>query len=108
MGLVCRLLAGEGQSDLLTFCPKFVTITTKRSLRLHDYDPVSYLSFQNPCDFRSLDRFICSWQVTAVLLWNRLPVDLLVRGERDGWRTTLKDVQRLFNNDDCMPVCMLY
>ena len=62
----------------------FVTITIRRSLRLHNYDPASHLRFQNPYDFQSLDRFIRSWQVMAMLLWNCLPTDLLLRGERDG------------------------
>ena len=56
MGLVCHLLAGEGQGNLLTFCPKFVTNTTRRSQRLYYYDPANHLRFQNPCDFRSLRR----------------------------------------------------
>ena len=57
---------------------------------------LNHLRFQNLCDFRSLDHFMCSWQAT-VLLWNQLPADLLLCGEKDGWRTILKDVQRLFN-----------
>ena len=82
MGLVSWLLAGEGRGNLFTFCPNFVTTTT-RSQRLHDYDPANHLRFQNPCDFVSLDCFIRSWQVTAVLLRNKIPADLLLRGERD-------------------------
>ena len=57
LGLVCWLLAGEGRSNLSTFCPKFVTIITRRSQRLHNYDPVNHLRFKNPCDFRTLDCF---------------------------------------------------
>jgi len=106
MGLVCRLLAGEGRGNLSTFCPNFVTRITRRSRRLHDYDPASHLRFQNPCDFKSLDRFIRGWQVTAVVCWNKLPADILLCGERNGWRTILKDVQRLFNNNNCMPICI--
>ena len=37
MGLVCQLLAGEGQGkfgNLLTLCPKFITTTARRSQRL--------------------------------------------------------------------------
>ena len=74
MGLVCHLLAGEGQGNLLTFCLKFVTTTT-RSQRLHDYDSANHLRFQDPCDLRSLDHFIHSCQVTAVVFWNKLPAD---------------------------------
>ena len=105
IGLVCRLLAGEGRGNLSTFCPKFVTTITRRSQRLHNYDPVNHLRFKNPCDFRTLDRFLCSWQVTAVTLWDQFPADLLLRGERDGWRTILKDVQKHFNDNVYMPVC---
>ena len=105
LGLVCRLLAGEGRGNLSTFCPKFVTTITRRSQRLHKYDPVNHLRFKNPCDFRTLDRFLLSWQVTAVTLWDQLPADLLLRGEWDGWRTILKDVQKRFNDNVYMPVC---
>ena len=68
--IVCQLLAGKGRGNLLTFCPNFVTNTTRRSQRLHDYDPANHLRFQRPCDLRSLDRFIHGWQVTAVECWN--------------------------------------
>ena len=105
LGLVCRLLAGKGRGNLSTFCPKLVTTITRRSQRLHNYDPVNHLRFKNPCDFRTLDRFLRSWQVTAVTLWDQLPADLLLRGERDGWRTILKDVQKCFNDNVYMPVC---
>jgi len=57
MDLVCHLLASEGQDNLLTFCPKFVTTAMRRSQRLQDYDPANHLKFQNPYVF---DHFICS------------------------------------------------
>ena len=38
-------------------------------------------------------------------LWDQLPAGLLLRGERDGWGTILKDVQRHFNDNVYMPVC---
>ena len=38
-------------------------------------------------------------------LWDQLSADLLLRGERDGWRTILKDVQKRFNDNVYMPVC---
>ena len=38
-------------------------------------------------------------------LWDQLPADLLLREERDGWRTILKDVQKRFNDNVYMPVC---
>ena len=51
MGLVCRLLSGEGRGNLPTFCPNFVSNITRKSQRLHDYDPASHLRLQNPCVF---------------------------------------------------------
>jgi len=36
----------------------------------------------------------------AVVFWNKLPVDILLLGDRDGRRIILKDVQRL------LTVCM--
>ena len=90
LGLVCRLLAGEGRDNLSTFYPKFVTTITRRSQILHNYDPVNHLRFKNSCDFRTLDRFLRSWQVTAVTLWDQLPTDLLLRGKWDGGEQYLK------------------
>ena len=107
MGLVCRLLAGEGRGNLSTFCPYFVSNITRKSQRLHDYDSASHLRLQNPYDLKSLNCFIRGWQVTAVMCWNKLPANILLCGERDGWRTILKDVQRLFNNDNCMYVYLV-
>ena len=34
-----------------------------------------------------------SWQITVVDLWNSIPADLLLKGEKEGWRTVLKDIQ---------------
>ena len=57
LGLTCRLLADEGRGNLMTFCPKFKSSSSRTSNRLHTYDPASHLRFQNPCNFRTLDRF---------------------------------------------------
>ena len=62
LGLRCRLLAGEGRGNLLTFCLKFKSSSSRTSNRLHSYDPESNLRFQKPCNFRTLDRFRRSWQ----------------------------------------------
>ena len=95
MGLVCRLLAGEGRGNLQTYCPQFCgNQTLRRSHRLHSWDPAEHLHFVNPCNFRTLDRFKRSWLATAVDIWNGLPADLILQGEACGWRTILKDVQR--------------
>jgi len=40
----------------------------------------------------------------AVVFWNKLPVDILLLGDRDGRRIILKDVQRLFLK--IMTVCL--
>ena len=68
LGLTCRLLAGEGQGNLLTFCPKFKCSSFRTSNRLHSYDLASHLRFQNPCNFHTLDGFRRSWQVMIVIL----------------------------------------
>ena len=95
MGLVCRLLAGEGRGNLQTYCPQFCgNQTLRRSHRLHSWDPAEHLCFVNPCNFRTLYRFKRSWLATAVDIWNGLPADLILQGEACGWRTILKDVQR--------------
>ena len=66
MGLVCRLLAGEGRGNLQTYCPQLRdTRICRRSHRLHSWDPADHLRFVNPCNFKTLDRFKCSWLVTA-------------------------------------------
>ena len=54
---------------------------------------LGHLSFVNPCNFRTLDRFKLSWLATAADIWNGLPADLILQGEACGWRTILKDVQ---------------
>ena len=45
--------------------------------------------------FRKLERFCCSWQITVVDWWNLISADTLLLGEKDGWRTVLRDIQRL-------------
>ena len=45
LGLTCRLLAGEGRGNLLTFCPKFKSSSSRTSNRLHSYDPASHHRF---------------------------------------------------------------
>ena len=95
MGLVCRLLAGEGRGKLQTYCPQFYgNQTLCRSHCLYSWDPAEHLRFVNPCNFRTLDRFKCSWLATAADIWNGLPADLILQGKACGWRTILKDVQR--------------
>ena len=93
LGLTCHLLAGEGRGSLQSFCPKFKFTLLRVSHRLHSFDPASHLRLQNPCNFHTLDCFHCSWQVAVVNLWDSIPADVLLRGESDGWRTVLKDIQ---------------
>ena len=82
MGLVCRLLAGEGRGNLQTYCPQFCgNQTLRRSHRLYSWDPAEHLRFINPCNFRTLDRFKCSWLATAADICNGLPADLILQGE---------------------------
>ena len=96
IGLVCRLLAGEGRGNLQNYCPPFrdVDNTRRQSTRLHAWDPAAHLRFIDPTDFKTLDRFRRSWQVVAVHLWNNLPPDLLLTGATCGWRAVLKQAQR--------------
>ena len=80
MGLVCHLLAGESRENLPTYCPQFCGNQTHHwSHRLHSWDPAGHLRFINPCDFKTLDRFKCSWLATAPAIWNRLPAEILLR-----------------------------
>ena len=98
LGLTCCLLAGEGRGNLQTFCPKFRSPSFRTSDRLHNYDPASHLRLQNPCDFRTLDRFHRSWQAAIVTLWDSIPASILIQGKSQGWRTVLKDIQRFIMN----------
>ena len=43
MGLICRLLAGEGRGNLQICCPQFCNVNQlpRRSHRLHSWDPAS-------------------------------------------------------------------
>ena len=95
IGLVCRLLAGEGRGNLQNYCPLFhdVDNTLRQSTRLHAWDPAAHLRFIDPTDFRTLDRFRRSWQVVAVHLWNNLLPDLLLTETTCGWRSILKQAQ---------------
>ena len=56
---------------------------------------LNHLRFwNNPCNFRTLDCFIhhtSTWLAGYNCI--TLEADLLLCGERDEWRTTLKDVQ---------------
>ena len=94
LGLTCRLLAGEGHGNLQSFCPKFKFISLRTSHRLHGFDPASHLCLQNPCNFRTLDRFHRSWQAMATSLWDLIPASILLQGDCKGWRTVSKDVQK--------------
>ena len=95
IGLVCRLLAGEGRGSLQNYCPLFrgAENTRHQYTRLHAWDPAAHLRFIDPTDLRTLDRFQRSWQVVAVHLWNTLPPDLLLTGATCGWRAILKQAQ---------------
>ena len=93
MGLVCRLLAGEGRGNLQTYYSQFYDINQlpRRSHRLHSWDPAEHLRFVNPA---ILDRFSRSWLTSAVTIWNDLPADAILQEEILGWRAILRDLQR--------------
>ena len=65
------------------------------------YQIADHLHFIDPCNFRSLDRFRRSWQVSAVYFWNSLPADILLSGDNYGWRTTFKQAQHHVLYDCC-------
>ena len=94
LGFTCRLLDGEGRGNLQTFCPTFKTTSNRLSHRLHSFDPAFHLRLVSPCNFRTLDHFRRSWQVTMVALWDSIPAELLLQGDCVGWRSVLKDIQR--------------
>ena len=66
LGFTCRLIDGEGRGNLQTFCPTFKTTSNRLSHRLHSFDPAFHLHLVSPCNFRTLDCFGQSWQVTVV------------------------------------------
>ena len=92
LGFTC-LLAGEDHGNLQSICPEF-KISHRSSQRLHGFDPASHLRFQNPCNFRTLDQFRCSWQAAIIDLWDSIPPDILLQGHTNGWRSVLQDIQR--------------
>ena len=63
MGMVCRLLAGEGHGNL------------------------------HPRNFITLDRFKRSWLATTAAIWNGLPANVTLQGEASGWCTISKGLQ---------------
>ena len=98
-GLVYCLLAGEGHGNLLVYCSQFCGNQTHCwSHRLHSWYPAGRLRFINPCDFKTLDRFKCSWLAAAPAIWNRFSADMILRGEAYGWHTILQEVQRCICN----------
>ena len=105
MGLVCRLLAGKGWANLPIYCPQLCGNPTHRRFHwLHSWDPAEHLRLVNPCNFKTLDRFKCSWLATATDIWNGLPADMILQGKVSGWHTILKD-RVLFLSDILM--CIL-
>ena len=77
VGLVCRLLTGEGHETLWSYCPQFCGVVEicRRSYRLYTWDPGEHLRFVNPCNFKTSAKFQRSWLASAVTIWNDLPAD---------------------------------
>ena len=95
IGLLCRLLDGEGRGDLQSFIPHFVTSVPRRSSRLNNLsDPARALRLQNPITFRTLDCYRRSWHGAISSIWNTLPANLLFQGHDMDWRSVLKALQR--------------
>ena len=94
IGLLCRLLDGEGRGDLQSFVPRFVTSAHRRSSRLNNLsDPAQALRLQNPIIFRTLDCYHRSWHSAILSIWNTLPANLLLQDHDMGWRSVLKALQ---------------
>ena len=95
IGLLCRLLDGEGRGDLQSFIPHFVTSIPRRSSRLNNLsDLARALRLQNPITFRTLDCYHRSWHGAISSIWNTLPANLLFQGHDMGWHSVLKALQR--------------
>jgi len=91
MGLVCHLLAGEGQGNLPTYCPQLCeNPINHRSHQLTFWHPAEHLHFVYICDFKTLDRFKCSWLTSTTDIWNGLPVDMISTGGSFGLAHSIK------------------
>ena len=56
IGLICRLLDGEGRGNLQGYCPRFCHVDScRQSGRHHTWDPAAHLCLIDPCDFKTLD-----------------------------------------------------
>ena len=81
IGLICKLLDGEGQGNLQTFCPHFASYITRRSFRLSILDNhAKDYRLAVPGNSWSLDHFLHSWHISAVNIWNTLPAFMLTDG----------------------------
>ena len=89
IGSVCCLLARERRAQCFA-----EVLTSVAGLAVFIPGTLQTMHFIDPCNFRTLDRCRCSWQVSALHLLNSLPADILLSGDTNGWCTTLKQAQR--------------
>ena len=89
IGFVCCLLVRERPAqcfaELLTSVAGLAVFISGTLQAMHCIDP---------CNFQTLDRCRCNWQVSALHLLNSLPADILLRGDTNGWCNILKQAQR--------------
>jgi hypothetical protein len=89
-GLICKLLDGAGRGDLELFTPQLLDRPEHRSSErlakgLHLKTTVTAKSLQQYC------RSFCGYAPTVM---SKLPQDLLLSGQEDGWRSIMKHGQR--------------
>ena len=91
-GLIYKLLDGEGQGILQSFCPHFANYSSRKSSRLStSNNPARDYHLAVPGSFKSLDRFLCSWNVSAIQAWSSLPAPLLTDVSK--WCDVMKTLQ---------------
>ena len=74
------------------FCPHFATYNTRRSSHLSTFNnPTRDYHLAVPGSFKSLDRFLRSWSVSAFQAWNSLPAPLLTDVSK--WCDVMKTLQ---------------
>ena len=92
VGLICKLLDGQGRGILQSFCSHFATYSTKRSSHLSaSNDPARDYRLTVLGSFKSLEMFLHNWNVSAIQAWNSLPAPLLTNVSK--WCDVMKTLQ---------------
>jgi hypothetical protein len=83
-----KLLAGKGRGVLKRHVPEIITRKSNK-----DYDsmrPAKQLQLADRTETNSLDIYIRSYLGSIHKIWSRLPLSLLVKGEKHGWQKITK------------------